>query len=44
MYDVVCVRHFVFGVGDVFSYRNLTEEDCEFILKHWVGRSIVFKK
>jgi L-amino acid N-acyltransferase YncA len=29
---------------DVLSYRNLTEDDCGFILKHWVGRSVVFKE
>ena len=26
------------------SYRKLTEDDCEFILEHWVGNSAVFSK
>jgi len=29
--------------GDVMlSYRNLTEDDCAFIHKHWVGHSVIF--
>jgi RimJ/RimL family protein N-acetyltransferase len=26
----------------MLSYRNITEDDCEFILQHWAGNSIVF--
>jgi len=27
----------------LLSYRNLTEDDCEFILKHWIGNSVIFR-
>jgi len=28
----------------MLSYRNLVEDDCEFILQNWVGNSVIFRK